>query len=153
MRISPPVKLTCTINCQQKSITTHPPPPPRWECKALRADTCIGERRWKPCSGASLWPDQKAWGAAHSAATGPLLCWFLVVSLGGRGSKLVTVSFCLQSWAFRLAGGGGRVPCWDVEEEPPPPPSFPSHGLQTPERNKKAGQSCHFPHIFSTTRA
>lgn len=32
---------------------------------------------------------------------------FLVVSLGGRGSKLVTVSFCLQSRPFRLTGGVG----------------------------------------------
>lgn len=39
---------------------------------------------------------------------------------------------------------GGRAPS---------PPSFPSDGLQTPQRNKEAGWSCHFPHIFSTTRA
>lgn len=34
---------------------------------------------------------------------------FLVVSLGGRGSKLVTVSFRLQSRAFSSCWGGGSL--------------------------------------------
>lgn len=64
-----------------------------------------------PSLRASLCPDQKAWGAAHSATTGPPSCCFWSVSLHGRGSKLVTVSFCLQSQTFRLLWRGG-VPSW-----------------------------------------
>lgn len=41
----------------------------------VRADTCVIVRRWKSLPGPSC-PDQKAWGAAHSATTGPLFCCF-----------------------------------------------------------------------------
>lgn len=46
---------------------------------------------------------------------------------------------CFFGWLRIKAGNtGGRVPCWGGGRAPPPP-SFPSDGLQTPERNKEAG--------------
>lgn len=96
-------------------------------------------RRWVEMKalGASLCPDQKAWGAAHSAATGPLSCYFLAVSLRGRGSKLVTVSFRLQSRAFSSCWGGmgsllGR------RKSPPTSPELPFSWF-TDSRGKQGG--------------
>lgn len=91
-------------------------------------------------------------GCCSLCRCGATVLLFLAVSLRGRGSKLVTVSFRLQSRAFSSCLGGVGIPAGG-KEEPPHPPSFPSHGLQTPEGSKEAGRSCHFPHIFSNTRA
>lgn len=67
---------------------------------------------------------------------GHCLVVFLAVSLRGRGSKLVTVSFRLQSRAFSSCWGGW-VPCWG-EEEPPPPPKLPFSWF-TDSRGKQGG--------------
>lgn len=65
---------------------------------------------------------------------------FLAVSLRGRGSKLVTVSFCLQSRAFSSCwGGGGLVPSWG-KEELPHPPKLPLSWF-TDSREKQGGWS------------
>lgn len=102
-----------------------------------------------------LCPDQKAWGAACFAATRPLACCFLLNSLRGRGSKLIAVSFPLQSPGFLSVcvcecvwGGFPAV----GRKTPPSPPSFLFDSLQTPASNKEAGWSCHFQHIFYSTR-
>lgn len=124
------VTLRCSIHCHQEEKQ-----PPSWGWNALRADTCVGEQRWKPFCRASFCPDQKAWGAAQSAATGPLSCCFLVVSLGGRGSKLVTVSFRLQSRAFSSCSGGW-IPCWG-RKSLPPSPELPFSGVYRLQRAAK----------------
>lgn len=94
---------TCTIHCQWKQTATHR----------------FGEKRWEQTP-ASLRGDEspspgppsvliKRPGCCSFCHYRPTVLLFLAVSLRGRGSKLVTVSFLLQCRACSSCwGGGGR---------------------------------------------
>lgn len=94
------------------------------------------------------WAEIKAllWGLPLAWSKGPGCCslccygatvllFFLAVSLRDRGSKLVTVSFRLQSRAFSSCwgeGGGGGFPA--VERKNPPPSLLMVYRLQRATR-------------------
>lgn len=92
----------------------------------------------------------------HFGATVLLCCFFGAVSLRGRGSKPLTVSFRLPSRAFPSgAGGEGRGWAWlpagkRMSPRPLPPPSRLPLSCLT-DLQRETG-SRHFPHILFTTR-
>lgn len=87
----------------------------------------------------------------HFGATVLLCCFFGAVSLRGRGSKPLTVSFRLPSRAFASGAGGvcggvGLAPSWEEDEPPTPPPSVPASPLvphRLAEGNQESSLSTH----------
>lgn len=85
----------------------------------MSADTCISERKMK----AVLWEPSSLIKRPRVLLTLPLRghcpVVFLAISLPGRGSKPVTVSFRLQSRAFSSCSGGFGSQLGERKSHPP----------------------------------